>query len=786
VLGKYDPKESERRTADFWEKKGIYKFKPAKRSEVYSIDTPPPYVSGALHVGHVFSYTQADFVARYKRMRGYSVFYPMGFDNNGLPTELRVEKDFNVVASQLGREKFIGLVEKTADGYEEGYRKAWKSVGLSVDWSLLYRTIDKNAQKASQLSFIDLYEMGRVYRKETPTMWCPKEKTAVSQMELQDKKVKSKFVYLRFAKGVDIATTRPELLPACVAIFVNPEDGKHKKLIGKSVKVPLFGNEVKVLADKRVDPAKGTGVVMCCTFGDQTDIEWYKAYDLDLRIAMDKEGRMLVGEYKGMKAKQAREAIIEKLRQGGYIIKEEEIEHDVNTHDRCGTEVEFLVTPQWYVRVLDLKEELLRRGEELEWHPDYMRHRYANWITGLQWDWGISRQRFFGIPFPVWYCAKCGEIKLADREQLPVDPLESKPKGKCAKCGSSEFKPEEDVMDTWATSSLTPLINARWALDGKYMKSIYPMDLRPQGHDIISTWLFSTIVKCHLHTGKLPWRSVLIAGHGLDSKGRSMHKSIGNVIEANEAMAKYSADALRYWAASSTIGEDSSFQEKNMVSAQRLVNKLWNVASFIEQNCKAFEVKRSERIIDRWIAARAALVAKSATESLDKLDFASAKRAVEEFFWFFADNYLEFVKYRIYGKDSSPNKALAETYLSILKMFAPFLPFVTEEIYQKVFKGRLGTAESIHVSEWPVPDVEGIDKGSLEAGDKAQKLIAFVRKWKHDNSMALNAELKELAMSEDLGELKDDIKGAMNIRKISEGKGSLQVPETEISVEIKR
>ncbi len=785
MLGKYDPKESEKRTADFWEKKGVYKFTGTKRSEVYSIDTPPPYVSGALHVGHVFSYTQADFIARYKRMRGYSVFYPMGFDNNGLPTELRVEKDFNVVASHLGREKFIGLVEKTADGYEEGYRKAWKSIGLSVDWSLLYRTIDKNAQKASQLSFIDLYEMGRVYRKETPTMWCPKEKTAVSQMELKDKKVKSKFVYLRFSKDVEIATTRPELLPACVAIFVNPDDGKHKKLIGKSVKVPLFGNEVKVIADKRVDPAKGTGVVMCCTFGDQTDIEWYKAYDLELRIAMDKEGRMLVGEYKGMKAKQAREAIIEKLRQGGNVIKEEEIEHDVNAHDRCGTEVEFLVTPQWYVRILDLKEELLRRGEEIEWHPDHMRHRYANWITGLQWDWGISRQRFFGIPFPVWYCAKCGEIKLAEREQLPVDPLEGKPKGKCAKCGSSEFKPEEDIMDTWATSSLTPLINARWALDGKYMKTIYPMDLRPQGHDIISTWLFSTIVKCQLHTGKLPWRSVLINGHGLDSKGRSMHKSIGNVVDANEAMEKYSADALRYWAASSTIGEDSSFQEKNMVSAQRLVNKLWNVASFIEQNCKTFDGKH-DSVVYRWISARAALVAKSATDSLDNLDFASAKRVVEEFFWFFADNYLEFVKYRIYGKDDSPNRALAETYLSILKMFAPFLPFVTEEIYQKVFKGKLDSAASIHLSEWPVPDLEEIDKKSLEEGDKAQKVIAFVRKWKHDNSMALNAELQGLTISEDLGELKEDIKGAMNVKRISEGKGSLQVPETDIKVEMAR
>ncbi len=785
MLGKYDFREAEKRTADFWAREEIYKFAGSERSEVYSIDTPPPYVSGALHIGHVFSYTQADFIARYKRMGGYKVFYPMGFDNNGLPTELRVEKDFNVIASQLGREKFIELVEKTADKYEEEYRKAWKAVGLSVDWSLLYRTIDRNAQKASQLSFIDLYGMGRVYRKETPTMWCPKEKTAVSQMELKDKKVKSKFVYLRFSEGVEIATTRPELLPACVAVFVNPDDEKHKKLIGRKVKVPLFGNEVRVIADKRVDPEKGTGVVMCCTFGDQTDIEWYKAYDLELRIAMDKEGRMLTGEYKGMKAKQARDAITEKLKQDGYVIKEDEIEHDVNTHDRCGTEVEFLVTPQWYIRILDLKEELLKRGDELEWHPDFQRHRYANWINGLQWDWGISRQRFFGIPFPVWYCAKCGEVKLAERKHLPVDPLAAKPEGKCAKCGSSEFVPEEDIMDTWATSSLTPLINARWALDGKYMNTIYPMDLRPQGHDIISTWLFSTIVKCHLHTGKLPWRSVLINGHGLDSKGRSMHKSIGNVIDANEAMEKYSADALRYWAASSSVGEDASFQEKDMVGAQRVVNKLWNVGSFIEQNCKTFG-KGHERTVDKWIMTRSTLLVKQATESFEELNFSGAKRAVEEFFWFFADNYLEFIKYRIYNKDESQNHALAATYLTLLKLFAPFIPYATEEIYQKVFRGKLDDAVSIHVSKWP--DVEGglIDEEALTQGDKAQKVIAFIRQWKHNNKMALNAEIRELVISEGLGDLDDDLRGAMNIKKITHGEGSLAVPDTEIKVDIKK
>jgi valyl-tRNA synthetase len=785
MLGKYDAKEAEKRIAEFWERERVYKFDEKSKKPVYSIDTPPPTISGSLHIGHLFSYSQADFIARYKRMRGYNVFYPIGLDNNGLPTEILVEKENNVVAEKLGRERFIELVEKTKEKYEENYKEIWHALGLSVDWSLLYTTISRDSRIASQLSFLELYEMGRAYRKETPTLWCPKDKTAVSQMELEDKTEKTKFVYIKFSKDVEVATTRPELLPAIVAIFVNPEDKRHGRLVGKKVKVPLFGGEVAIMADHRVDPEKGTGLVMCCTFGDQTDIEWYKAYNLGLKIVMDDAGRMTVKGYEGMRPKEARQKIIDDLKKGGYITKEQEIEHDIKIHERCKTEIEFIVKEQWYIKILDLKEELLKLGRQLKWHPEYMRHRYENWVQGLQWDWGISRQRFFGIPFPVWYCKNCGAVKLADKAQLPVNPLVDKPKLGCNRCGSNDFVPESDVMDTWATSSLTPLLNARWATDKKYMDKVYPMSLRPQAHDIITFWLFTTIVKCYLHTKKLPWADALISGHGLDPQGRPMHKSLGNIVDAKIGIEKYGADSIRYWAASSTLGEDSSFQEKDMVSGQRLSNKLWNVAKFIDSNCADFNGKPA-KAIDKWITGRVMSLVKSATESMEAYNYAAAKRLTEEFFWFFSDNYLEFVKYRIYGKDASPNHTLANTFLIVLKLLAPFMPFATEEIYQKLYRNRLNRSVSIQVSEWPEFDARLIDEKAVKQGDTAQKVIEYIRQWKHDNKMALNAELRELVISEDLGELEEDIKGAMNIKSITKGKGNEPVPDTQVSIAIKR
>ena len=781
---RYSPKDIEERVARFWDDKQVYKFDSSSKLPVYSIDTPPPTISGNLHLGHVFSYSQADFVARYKRMRGYNVFYPFGFDNNGLPTEILVEKTRNIIAEQVGREKFNEIVKSEAEKYGQEYRGLWSRVGISVDWSLLYTTMSERVQKASQLSFIELYRMGRAYRKNAPTIWCTHCKTSLSQMELEDSISKSKLVSIRFADDIVVATTRPELLPSCVAIFVNPGDKKNSNLIGKKAKVPIFGQEVEVLGDRRVDPGKGTGIVMCCTFGDLTDIDWYKEYNLPLKISIDDNGKMLAAGFEGLRVKEARERMIEELRRLGYIVDVKELEHSVNVHERCKTEIEFLVKEQWYIRYLDLREEFLKLGGELHWHPEYMKVRYDNWVKGLRWDWGISRQRYYGVPFPVWYCKNCGEPSLADEKDLPVNPLSSSPSGKCGKCGSGEFIPESDVMDTWATSSLTPLINAGWTGSLEYDKAIYPLSLRPQGHDIITFWLFTSIVKGYLHTSKLPFSDVMISGHGLDSKGRSMHKSLGNVVDPLPVVEKYGADALRAWASLGGLGNDVSFQEKDVVSGMRLANKLWNVARFIDSNCDAVQDKPSN-VIDRWIISRLMLVVKEATQDMEAYDYSSARRKIDKFFWFFADNYIEFVKHRLYSRqDRSAESTLRLCLLNMLKLYAPYMPYITEEIYSIMYTE--GGAVTIHKSAWPEYDEGLLDKKSLEVGDLVQKIAAEVRHWKHENGLPLNCELSEIVLSEIPEGSDAELMGITNAKRISLGGSAAEIPETAIKIDIKK
>ncbi|VVB76832.1 Isoleucine--tRNA ligase [uncultured archaeon] len=725
-------------------------------------------------------------------MRGLDVFYPFGLDNNGLPTELLIEKKFNTTAEHLGRDKFIALVQKEIKPYVANYIEIFKSLGVSADWNLLYETVSPDTQKISQKSFLELCRMNRTYRKEAPVLYCPHCKTTVSQMELEDKSVKSKIVYVRFSEDVEIATTRAEFLPACVAIFVNPADEKHKHLIGKKVKVPIFGQEVEVLGDAKVDPAFGTGVVMCCTFGDQTDMEWYKQYNLPLRMILDDSGRMTHEFFKGEKVKEAREKVISALKDGGFVIKEEDIEHNVNVHERCKTEIELIVKKQWYIKYLDLKEKFIELGNQVKWHPEFMHVRYDNWVNGLKWDWSISRQRFFGVPFPVWYCKNCGEPKFAREEDLPVNPMSDAPKGTCGKCGHGDFVPETDVLDTWATSSLTPLINARWGLDGKYLGTIFPMSLRVQANEIISFWTFTTIVKSYFHMDSIPWSDIMISGQGLDSKGKPMHKSAGNVVAPMPFVEKYGADAVRYWASSSSLGEDSSFQEKEIVTGASTINKMWNVARFISMACADKTEAPSDNPIDYWISCKLSTAVLKATESFERFDYFKARVAAEELFWSFSNDYIEFVKYRVYNKDPSANRTINGTLLSILKMFAPFMPFATEEIYKNVFAGNANIpaedagAMSIHVSAWPVGNK--FDEEKFRKSDDAIKTILFIRKWKHDNAMALNAELSEVTISVDLGPAEKDVMGAMNIKKITKGEGDLQVPETspEIKLSIKK
>jgi len=500
---RYDPKEEELKWQLFWEQNETYKFDRDSDKEIFSIDTPPPTVSGKMHMGHAFMYSQMDFIGRFMRMNGKNVFYPFGTDDNGLPTKLLIEKTKKVRAHNMERKDFVKLCLDTLEQeLRPEFIADWKRIGTSCDFSLFYSTIDEHSQKISQESFIDLYNEGREYRAEAAAMYCPKCFTAISQVECEDKDVDSFFNDIVFkvdGEELVVATTRPELLPACVAVFFHPDDDRYKHFEGKFAKVPLFDFDVPILPDERADPEKGTGVVMCCTFGDSTDVEWQKVHKLPIKEAINRGGRMtnLAGKYEGMKINEARKEIIAAMKEQGLLLNQKPIIYAVNVHERCGTPIEFIHSKQWFIRYLDMKEDMLKWGTELKWFPDHMKHRFNNWINGLAWDWCISRQLPYGVPFPVWYCTKCDKVIVADKKDLPVDPtIDKAPVDKCPNCECTEFVGETDIINTWATSSLTPQIAAK--LVPEKFDDIYPMSIRPQGHDIITFWLFNTVVKSQL------------------------------------------------------------------------------------------------------------------------------------------------------------------------------------------------------------------------------------------------------------------------------------------------
>ncbi|MBI4159011.1 valine--tRNA ligase [Candidatus Woesearchaeota archaeon] len=783
----YDAKEAEPRLQKFWEESRIYKFGLESKKPVFSIDTPPPTVSGKMHMGHAFSYSQMDFIARYKRMKGYNLFYPFGTDDNGLPTERLIETEKKVKAVNMDRKEFVKLcLDALEKEFRPKYIQDWKNIGMSCDFSLFYTTINKHCQKISQKSFLELYRKGREYQKEAPTIWCPECMTAIAQVELEDKELKSYFNDVRFKlkdKGeIVISTTRPEMLSACVAIFVNPKDKRHKNLIGKTAVVPVFNNEVRILTDERVEIDKGSGIVMCCTFGDATDIEWYKAYNLPCKVVISREGKMInSGKYSGMSIKEARSKIIEDLKKENLILSQKEIMHNVNAHERCGTEIEILETKQWFIKYLDLKVLFLKEGNKIKWHPEHMRVRYDNWVKGLQWDWCISRQRYFGIPFPVWYCKNCEEVILADVKDLPVDPLCNKPKmKKCPKCSCKEFIPEKDVLDTWATSSLTPRIAIELIKDENLKKRLFPMSLRAQAQDIITFWLFNTLVKSQLHNKKNPWKDVMISGWGLDPKGRKMSKSKGNVIEPQEVMKKYSADCLRFWAAGSKLGENLAFQEKELITCQKFTIKLWNASKFAFMHLDDFDSKKPKKIltVDKSQLSKLNELVKNCTDSFESYEYSKVKLEVENFFWHtFCDNYLEIIKDRIYnpdkrGKDSraSAQYVLYTSLLTIVKLIAPIIPHITEEVYQKYFLKR-EKVKSIHLSEWP--KTGSIDKDLNKRYEELMNLISEVRMHKNKNKKSLKESVditlpgKYEKFERDLLE---DFKAVTNTRSLSFGK----------------
>lgn len=802
----YDPQKAEKKWQEYWIKEGIYKFDKNNLDNVYSIDTPPPTVSGAMHTGHAFSYTQCDFIARYHRMRGKNLFYPFGLDDNGLATERFVEKKLNIKSTDLEREEFIKLCLKETTEVEKELLKSWQALGLSCDWSWQYRTIEEQSRKISQLSFIEIHKQGRAYRKEAPTIWCPECNTAIAQVELEDRDLKSHFNDILFeledGKKIPIATTRPELLPACVAVFVHPEDMRYKNLVGKTIKVPLFDYFVPIIADERADPEKGTGIVMCCTFGDQTDMEWWKAYNLPLRIALTHDGRLndFAKNYEGLKIKEARKKILEDLKNQNLLTKQEEITHTVNVHERCGTEIEFLVTKQWFIKYLDLKKEFLRLGKEIKWFPEHMRNRYDNWINGLQWDWCISRQRYYGVPFPVWYCKKCDEVILPEEKDLPIDPLKDKPQKKC-KCGSLDFIPEKDVFDTWATSSLTPQIALKWTEDKEFFNKMFPMNLRPQAHDIVSFWLFNTVVKAYFHNKTIPWKHAMISGWALDSHGKKMSKSRGNVINPLDMINKYSTDALRFWSSSSKLGEDLWFSEREFIAGKRTIVKLWNASRFILPHLSDYDLKRPKEFlpVDKWILSKLNKLIKTSTEAYEEYDYVRSRLDTEKFFWQdLCDNYLEIVKDRLYNSENYTSEeinsvkfTLHNSLLSIIKLFALIMPHITEEIYQLYF-AKIENKKSIHISEWPIYDKNLVDEEAEKIGELLIALISSIRKYKSERKLSMKEEIKEIIISCDdnnrksIEKIKKELMATMKISNIVYGNAEqITLENLNINLDIK-
>jgi len=773
-----DFREIEKKWRTFWEKNKIYQAD-LKAKKIYSIDTPPPTVSGKMHIGHAFSYSQQDFIARFRRMFDGNVFYPFGTDDNGLATIRLIEKKKKVKAFDIGRERFIKLVLETLKKeLRPEYITDWKRLGISCDWDIFYTTIDKHCQKISQRSFIDLYKKGREYRKRTPFMWCPECQTSIAQAEMKDKKMKTNFVYIKLntsiGKKITIATTRPELMPACVAIHVHPKDKRYKEFIGKKAKLPIFNREVKIYANDSVDMEFGSGAVYHCTFGDMDDVEWIKGMNLDPIEIMNKDGTFneKAGKYHGMKSEQVRKEIIKDLKKLGFIEKIEPIEHTINVHERCETPIEILMTEQWFIKYLDLKKEMLKWGEKLNWYPKYMKVRYDNWVKGLKYDWNVSRQRYFGVPIPIWYCKKCGEIVLPDESQLPIDPLKDKPKRKC-KCGSSEFKGEKDVLDTWATSSLTPDIVIE-LMSKSLRKKLYPMSLRPQGHDIISFWLFNTVVKGNLHYKKNPFKDVMISGFVLDPEGKKMSKSKGNVIAPQDIIDKYGADALRFWAAGSKLGEDLSYQEKDLITGKRSITKLLNASRFVFMNLKDYKGKKPKKFeeLDKLFLEMLDYYVMLITKNFKEYNYSMAKSRADKFFWsYFCDNYLEIIKKRIYNekgnKKISAQFTLYHSLLTILKLIAPIMPFITEEIYQNYFK-KYEKEKSIHISKWPEWKKNPQPNDFLFFRD----LLSIVRKEKSKKQKPMNAHCIIYLPKKNLrglGRMLEDFKSVTNAKEIKEG-----------------
>ena len=823
---------------EIWEANGTYRFdRTATRDQVYSIDTPPPTVSGSLHVGHMFSYTHCDTLARYHRMQGKQVYYPMGWDDNGLPTERRVQNYFGVRCDPslpydpdfqppenpgkdqlpISRRNFVELCVQLTATDEQAFEELWRRLGLSIDWSLTYATIDERSRRASQRAFLRNLARGEAYQSEAPSLWDVTFRTAVAQAELEDRERPGAYHRLAFRRSdgsdLPIDTTRPELLAACVAVVAHPDDQRYQPLFGQTITTPLFKATVPMVAHTLADPDKGTGAAMICTFGDTTDVTWWRELNLPVRAIVDRGGRLVAdapdgidpapyAEIAGRTIHGAQQRIVELLKESGELIgKPRAITHPVKFFEKGQRPLEIVTSRQWYIRNGGrdeaLRDALIDRGRELNWVPEHMRVRYENWVGGLNGDWLISRQRFFGVPFPIWYpLGPDGEIDYdhpiaADEASLPVDPSSEAPPGYAEDLRDQPggFTADPDVMDTWATSSLSPQIACYWEDDPDLFERTFPMDLRPQAHEIIRTWLFATVTRAHFEHGAVPWSTAAISGWVLDPDRKKMSKSKGNVVTPMDTLEAFGADALRYWASSGRPGTDTAFEEGQMKVGRRLAVKILNASRFVLGQEPAADAHPTETL-DRALLAHLADLVDDATAAFDKSDYARALELAETSFWSFTDDYLELVKNRTYGGRGGPagesgRCTLEAALTAYLKLFAPFLPYVTEEVWSWWQQG------SVHRSAWPDAAELRATAGDVDpqAAAVAADTLREIRRIKSDAKVRLTIPITTATVTDTaerlaiLEQVADDVADAGRCRELLTAVGSELSVTAELETE---
>lgn len=786
MLDKRYGKEIEEKWQKQWAEEGTYNFdeKDSKR-QVYSIDTPPPFTSGELHMGHVLSYSYFDFAARYKRMRGYNVYYPQGWDCQGFPTEVKVEKKHGRLPPEQFREK---CVEWTKDMIKR-MKGQMNELGFSADWRYEYRTMEPEYHRKVQLSLLKMYKDKLVYRDKYPVYWCPKCASAIAKAELDDVEKDGVLNYIKFIgpdmKELIIATTRPELLHACVAVLYHPEDERYTDLKETSIRTPL-GKEVIALPDKGVDKEFGTGLVMVCTFGDKQDVVWTHRYKLPAIEAMDKYGKLInAGEFSGMKAAEAKKKIIEKLEKEDKIIKKEQLKQMVKCHDRCKTPVELLTSMQWFADIKTTGKKIKELAHETKWIPDFGINYLIDWVEGAEWDWVISRQRVFGTPLPFYYCEECSKTSAVSEEELPYYP--EKAEKRTCECGGNMI-PETSVCDCWVDSSITPLIISGWPDDKKRFERLYPNTLRPQGVEIVRTWAFYTIYRSGVAlTGKKPWDEILLNGNVLAPDGKKMSKSLGNIISPAELLRNYPVDAIRQWAAmSGAMAKDRPFSYEDIKYSKSFLTKLWNASRFVQNVMKDYKPDEKDRKemnrIDKWIMHKSNRLVKECTEAMDGYDYQRTIKEIHSFFWHgLCDNYLEFVKHRVYLEGDAKEKraalyALYHVLIDSITLLAPIAPHITEEIYHSVFNSR----ESISKKEWPGGGE--IDSENIAMVDELAKIVSELRQYKASNRMAQNAELEKVLVTvEDSKKLDDEL--IDELKKISKIK-EVEIKEGEFAISV--